>query len=157
MLFYVANFQYLVTCIAFSTSKPFRKSIWTNYPFFGCIVFLFIFDAIMVFLPSKSGVSTLFNLLPFTTEDGVEHYSYRWWIFAGIVANSIMTYVAEILIIKYLTKAYDQKMKNKKERQFLDKMEFLRSQPVIEPKEHTGFSAESHKPVATEETVDVIR
>ena len=107
VLFYVANFQYLVTCIAFSTSKPFRKSIWTNYPFFGCIVFLFVFDAIMVFLPSNSGVSTLFNLLPFTTEDGVEHYSYRWWIFAGIVANSIMTYVAEVLIIKYLTKAYD--------------------------------------------------
>lgn len=107
VLFMVANYQYLTTCVAFSIAKPFRKPIWTNYAFVTFIVFLFIFDAICVFAPGESGVATLFNLNSFKTEDGNSHYSYRYWIVLGIVINSIMTYVAEKFIINVVTKRCD--------------------------------------------------
>jgi len=107
VLFMVANYQYLTTCVAFSIAKPFRKPIWTNYGFLFCIVFLFIFDAVCVFAPGESKVATIFNLNSFKTEDGTSHYSYRYWIVLGIVLNSILTYVAEKFIINVVTKRCD--------------------------------------------------
>ena len=56
------------------------------------------------------------DLLSFTTEsDGVEHYSYRYWIGAGILLNSIMTYAAEKIIINVITRKADKRLKDKKE------------------------------------------
>ena len=99
--------------------------------------------------------------MPFQTEDGTEYYSYRVWIFLGIVVNSIMTYVTEILIIKYLTTSWDKKKTEKKQKSFLAQMEVYRAQPVSaeggkDSREYPGLE-EAHKPVATEDTVDVIR
>ena len=65
----VANYQYLITCMAFSTAKPFRKAIWTNWPFFFCVVFLFVFNGLCIFLPSTTRVSSRFDLQPFETFD----------------------------------------------------------------------------------------
>ena len=118
VLFMVANFQYLITCMAFSIAKPFRKPIWTNLPFTICVVGLFIVNTFFVFLPSDNSMSKLFNLLPFETEDGVEHYSYRYWIALGIVLNSIATYLAEKFIVNVITRKADQRLKDKKEAEF---------------------------------------
>ena len=124
----VANFQYLITCIAFSTAKPFRKPIWTNYPFLFCIVFLFIFDTVCVFIPSDSNVAELFDLLPFRAEDGTRYYSYRYGIAFGIFMNSVLTYVAEKYIVNVVTKKSDLKVKNKKQANFETKMDEYRVQ-----------------------------
>ena len=112
----VANFQYLVTCMAFSIAKPFRKSIYTNIPFFFCVIFLFIFNTLCIYLPSKNVVPTEFDLLPFESQDGAtSNYSYRYWVGLGILVNSILTYGAEKLIVNILTRKYDAKMKLKKQ------------------------------------------
>ena len=58
----VANYQYLITCMAFSIAKPFRKAIWTNIPFSICVVFLFVFNALCIFLPADNIVPTKFDL-----------------------------------------------------------------------------------------------
>ena len=63
-------------------------------------------------------MSKLFNLLPFETKDGVEHYSYRYWIAFGIVLNSIATYLAEKFIVNVITRKADQRLKDKKEAEF---------------------------------------
>lgn len=122
ILFMVANFQYLITCISFSIAKPFRKPIWTNYPFFFCVVFLFVFSTVIVFLPSTSRVSTAFNMLPFST-DTETFYNYRFWIFLGIIVNSIVTYVAEKLIVGILTKRADRRLQEKKDQAFHQKID----------------------------------
>ena len=114
VLFMVANFQYLVTCMAFSVSKPFRKPIYTNYPFFFCVVFLAIFNTLCVFLPADSSVSTLFDLQPLQDDSGKTYYEYRYFVFAGILINSAITFIAEKLISRYLTTWYDKKVKTKK-------------------------------------------
>ena len=118
VLFLIANFQYLITCMAFSIAKPFRKPIWTNWPFTICVIVLFIVNALFVFLPSSSGISKLFNLLSFETKDGVEYYSYRYWIALGILLNSILTYAAEKFIVNVITRKADQRLNDKKEAEF---------------------------------------
>ena len=69
VLFYVANFQYLVTCISFSIAKPFRKQIWTNYPYLFSIIAIVVVDILLLFLPSDSWLPKLFNILPFVDKD----------------------------------------------------------------------------------------
>ena len=39
-LFLFANFQYLMACVAFSISKPFRQPLYTNYAFTIAILLL---------------------------------------------------------------------------------------------------------------------
>lgn len=128
VLYMVANFQYLITCMAFSIAKPFRKPIYTNWLFTICILVLFIINMLFVFLPSTSHINEVFNLLPFEDKDGEEFYRYRFWIFLGIVLNSVLTYVAEKLIINVLTRKADQRLKNKKEESFHAQMRVYRSQ-----------------------------
>ena len=48
-----------------------------------------------------------FDLEPFVSKDGTSYYNYKYWIAAGILANSILTYAAEKLIVKILTRKYD--------------------------------------------------
>lgn len=51
VLLIITSFQYLVTCISFSISKPFRKPLYTNPLFMLSIMLLFIFN----------GALTIFN------------------------------------------------------------------------------------------------
>lgn len=65
-VFLVGCFQYLVTCIAFSISKPFRKPLYTNLYFTLSIAILFGFNLylVMVSVPFTNnlfGVRQLLN------------------------------------------------------------------------------------------------
>ena len=118
VLFFIANFQYLITCMAFSIAKPFRKPIYTNKAYFACVIALFLFNTLLVYLPADNSVASEFNLEPFQTKDGTSYYSYKYWIGFGILANSIMTYAVEKLVINVLTRSYDEKMKRKRSMAF---------------------------------------
>lgn len=115
VLFYIANFQYLVTCIAFSISKPFRKELWTNRPYFLSVILLVIFNSVDLFVPGNAPVINFFSCLPFVSQAGVTYYQYRYFIAVGILINSIVTYVAEKLIIEQVTKRFDR---NKERRRY---------------------------------------
>jgi hypothetical protein len=128
VLFMVANYQYLITCMAFSIAKPFRKQICTNYPFLFCVIFLFIFNGFCVFLPADNRVAIRFDLQPFSTEDGTSYYSYRYWIGLGIVLNSLMTYGAEALIVRVITRKADANKKLKKQMAFHSQMRGFKTQ-----------------------------
>lgn len=136
VLFMIANFQYLVTCMSFSIAKPFRKQIWTNWPFLGCVIFLSLFQACIIFLPSDSKVYSYFDLEPFKA-DGKDYYSYRYWIASAIVVNAILTYTAEKLIIEFLTRKADQRQKEKKEKAFHQLMCEYKAQKTARA---TGFA-----------------
>ena len=105
VLFMVANFQYLVTCIAFSVSKPFRKSLWTNKAFTVSIALLILLGSLCVFLPDGSGLSSVFDMLPFEAEDGTSYYDYRAWITVGILVNTLLTLTAEKILARTITSA----------------------------------------------------
>ena len=119
VLFYVANFQYLVTCIAFSIAKPFRKQIWTNYPYLFSIMAILLVDTLLVFLPYDSWLPKVFNVLPFIDhQTGETYYGYKAWLGLGIVINSILTYAAETAIILTLTRRADKMGKKTKQEAF---------------------------------------
>jgi cation-transporting ATPase 13A3/4/5 len=118
VLFYIANFQYLMTCISFSISKPFRKELWTNRPYFISVILLIIFNSANLFVPGNTPVFSFFSCLPFVTEAGVAYYQYRYFIAVGILLNSIITYVAEKFIIEKVTKRFDRRKERKRYRQF---------------------------------------
>ena len=74
VVFIVSSYQYLVTCIAFSISKPFRKPLYTNYWFTLSIILLLGFQLLFTFeldfwgLNDFLGVSLLYfkHLFRFT-------------------------------------------------------------------------------------------
>ena len=118
----VSNFQYLVTCVAFSVSKPFRLPIWTNKPFLSCVIFLIIFNSLCVLLPDNNPVVKLFNLLPFQTSDGTSYYDYRAWISVGILLNALLTLGVEKIITGVITVKADERKVFEKNRRFHAKM-----------------------------------
>ena len=123
----VCNFQYLTTCIAFSIAEPFRKPVWTNYPFFFCICCAIAMDVYAIFAPENSFVARWFDLLPFSTSDGTSYYSYRYLVALTVIFNSLLTYGAEKFILNKLTKKSDERKKIKKEIEFYAQMEVYRS------------------------------
>ena len=72
VLFTVANFQYLVTCLAFSIAYPFRRPFWSNGYFLLCVIFIITMNLLCVYAPADSLVPEYFNLKPLeTVEDGI--------------------------------------------------------------------------------------
>jgi len=57
--FLFANFPYVITAVAFNTGKPFRKYFWTNYPFLLVVVVTWIFNSLLLLLPSASSIEIL--------------------------------------------------------------------------------------------------
>ena len=118
----MANFQYLVTCLAFSISKPFRKQIWTNWPYMISIVCILVVDFLVLFLPAESFLPKMFGCVPFE-KDGQSYYSYKAWVGLGILLNSILTYLAETFIILGVTHKADKRAQMKKRTDFLATMD----------------------------------
>lgn len=108
VLFLVSIFQYVMTAIAFSVAKPFRKPITSNIPFTLSIVFILSINFCFLFLPNhnvdaqntqgSNWLANFFLLEPFTYE-GVSYYTYRLYLFLGIVVNSVITLVFEKWVI----------------------------------------------------------
>ena len=121
VLFMIANFQYLVTCVAFSIAKPFRLPIWSNIPFTICIIVLVILGTLIVFLPDGNFIAKIFDMLPYT-----ESNDYRAWITVGILLNTILTFGTEKFIMKVVTARADQNLILKKKQRFQERMERYR-------------------------------
>lgn len=129
VLFMISNFQYVVTAIAFSSSKPHRLTIFSNKPFFISIIIILAIDIAFVFMPNPGadlatqntdGQNWLINFFliePFTL-DGVSYYKYRYFIAGGIVINTAVTLIFEKLLIYKLTQIYDHKQIVRKDEEF---------------------------------------
>lgn len=117
VLFIISNFQYLVCCVAFSISKPYRRPLYTNRPYLISLLVLFILDTLLLWLPGGNAVSSWFDVLAFKS-DGHEYISYKAWISLAIVVNSILTYGAEKLIVEKVTKAKDRQVLKDKQAKF---------------------------------------
>lgn len=123
VLFMVANFQYLATCIAFSVAKPFRKPIWSNIPFTVCTICLNILGSLCVLLPNGNVLAQTFELLPYQKPEESSEFNYRVSIMTGIIVNSLMTITVERLITGYITAYVDKRKELRKNKEFHEKME----------------------------------
>ena len=116
VLFMISNFQYVVTAIAFSIAKPFRKSIHTNKPFVISIGIILLMNTYFVFAPNRNvdiqntngenWIVNFFLLEPFFY-NGKSFYYYRFQLFVAILINSIVTLSFEKIFIIKMTSLYD--------------------------------------------------
>eukprot|EP00741_Cyanophora_paradoxa_P005108 tig00000857_g4950.t1 len=65
--FLVGNFQYVIAAFAFSKGKPFRKPIYTNWPYLGTLIAMWAGLSWMVLSPSHWVAKTL-QLVPMPAE-----------------------------------------------------------------------------------------
>jgi hypothetical protein len=130
-----------VAVIAFSVAKPFRKPIYTNYPFLISIIMMVLMNSVFLFSPNpgtppcymdmgvemcpnwpgNNPVINFFMLQPFTYM-GQSFYNYRFLLLAVIIINSITTLVFEKVFIFRMTKKYDAERKETRAREFAELM-----------------------------------
>jgi magnesium-transporting ATPase (P-type) len=92
-LVFIANFQYIITCMVFSISKPFRQPLYSNVWFAMSLVILIGFD-IYIVVSDDSFITSLMDL----TEEGLE-MNYRFFILLVVVGNALVSYVFEKLAV----------------------------------------------------------
>ena len=128
VLFYVANFQYVTACIAFSISKPYRQPMWTNFPLFVSLIFVTISNILLLILPASNPfLFSVFNDLDFCTgyldHSGTCYPQYYYFMGAIILLNSVVTYTIEAFLIRRFTVKYDAKTEQRKYTKFEKEME----------------------------------
>lgn len=89
-------YQYLVVCMVFSLSKPFRQPLYTNFPFSVSLIILLVFNTYIV-LSSDSFITGLIDLMP-----GVS-LTYRLSVLVIVAINSIFSYGFEKIVIWYIS------------------------------------------------------
>ena len=103
----------MMTSMSFSISKPFKKSIFTNKVLIVVVIVLLACDISFLIVPPSNPIYYwMFHDLSFE-KDGVTYYNYKWIIVAGIALNSILTYLAEKMIIDKFTVDIDKKKEAK--------------------------------------------
>ena len=135
VLFIVSIWQYLITVIAFSVSKPFRKPIYSNIPFLFSIIMMVIANFVFLFAPNpgtppcenidgvlmcpnwpgQNWFINFFMIEPFSY-DGASFYKYRMFLLGVIVVNSAVTLLYEKWIMRRLTKGREAKAQEIKAR-----------------------------------------
>jgi hypothetical protein len=67
-------------------------------------------------------LANFFLIEPFNI-DAQSYYKYRFWLFLGIILNSVTTLVFEKWFIKWLTEFFDNKGKVEKHKKFAELMD----------------------------------
>lgn len=96
VVFIFANFQYLITCVSFSISKPFRKPLYTNLIFTVSIMIMIALCSFILF-SDEPWLIDFFSLM----EEGMP-MQFRLWLALLVCANFVVTYVFEKFGIWYL-------------------------------------------------------
>jgi len=118
VIFMVSSYQYLVTCIAFSISKPFRQPLYTNMWFSISLVLLFGFSIFFTMI-DVGWINSLFNYATGGDDNYPIPLEFRYTILIVAGVNAVVTYLYEKIFIWYLTLAYN-KMQDGKRAKALD-------------------------------------
>lgn len=106
-LFLFANFQYLVTCVAFSISKPFRQPLYSNFIFSVSLMVLLAFSIILV-LSHWGWIYSVFGIMDDITLE------FKVILLIVAVANSLATFLYEKIVVWHISLWW----KNKKDKIF---------------------------------------
>lgn len=107
ILFLVANFQYISTCVSFSVSKPFRRPLYTNWIFTLSLIVIISFSFFLIL--SDAEWSANFFLIQ---SENVTLY-YRLCLVLIVVVNFLLTLVCEKVFIWYLSIYWKRRLDRK--------------------------------------------
>lgn len=112
MLFEFTVMQYIICCLCFSISKPFRKPVWTNPLYLLSVTCMTLYGLSLIWFEISS---EYFMLLSFQT-------GYRKKLLICIALDALLSYLYESVFISYLNKWWterQQKLKNQKRQSYV--------------------------------------
>ena len=113
LLFLVSNMQYLITAIAFTISKPFKKDFYTNFLLTGFVVFAFIYSIYIIIMPDKYS-RKLLQIYNFRkNNDGIHSNFFTIFILIITLVNLVVSYLIEKILIPFITKEWEKNKINK--------------------------------------------
>lgn len=90
-IFLLTNFQYVFSAIAYSIGKPYRKPVWTNYPYYLSLLLLLFFNCYFVLLP-PAWIADILDIYFISTET-------RMLVLLVVLVNFIICWLVERFII----------------------------------------------------------
>ncbi|EGR27385.1 hypothetical protein IMG5_196550, partial [Ichthyophthirius multifiliis] len=132
ILFYTNNFQYIISCLAFSIGKPFKKPFYTNKYFTGSLIAILIISLYIQVIPDQQTIdyldvkqiNFLFILYFFLQKKKIfTEVKYQngqiakkmpqYWTIIFLVF-SLANYVISVFFEKHLVPLFTYKYKNRK-------------------------------------------
>ena len=98
MLYELTCMQYIICCLCFSISKPFRKPVWTNPLYFVSVTLMAAYGIYLIFHLDDWSADT-FALLPFPQK-------YRYKIMIAVALDAVASYLYEKLFIGWFHKCW---------------------------------------------------
>jgi cation-transporting ATPase 13A3/4/5 len=107
-IFLVSNFQYIITAVAFSISRPFKKPIYSNFILTGYLILSIAYSYYIIIRPD------IWNFDMLQLADFGDDGNFKFIVLVFTLVNFIMSYLIEKLLVPCISEAW----KNKKIRQF---------------------------------------
>jgi len=112
-IFLVSNFQYIVTAMVFSISRPFKKPIYSNFLLTGFLILIIAYQVYVTIRPDKYSFD-IFALITFGDDN------FKFYIIFMCLANFILSYLVEKLLIPCLSEAWKRNKIRKMQNQIDD-------------------------------------
>lgn len=106
LLYLLSCEQYVITCMCFSISKPFRKTIWTNPLYLVSLLAMIVYQTILLFRYDSWSKET-FALVDFPM-------NYRFFLGGICIADLIVTFLFEKYFIGWFNKYWNSRKQDKK-------------------------------------------
>ena len=101
MLYEFTCMQYIICCLCFSISKPFRKAVWTNPLYLFCVIVMTAYQTYLIFFLDDWSEDA-FGLLEFPT-------SYKWKLFILVCVDGVVTYLYEKILIQWFCQYWNRR------------------------------------------------
>ncbi|XP_041377878.1 probable cation-transporting ATPase 13A3 [Gigantopelta aegis] len=95
VIFLVSSYMYVAVAFCFSKGPPFRKPIWTNYPFLIDILILFGFSTFLLMYPVQA-VEDFFEMKPLHEKP----MTFRLYLFGLAVGFAVVSNILEVIIVE---------------------------------------------------------
>ena len=104
VIFLISNIQYLISALAFTVSKPFKRPFYTNIYLTGYLLFSFVYSAYIIIGPFEDFSRK--NLLLFDLND-IDKIL-KFYIFIMVLINLITSYFYEKKVLPFLIKKWNK-------------------------------------------------
>lgn len=123
-VFLISLYQYVVVCVAFSISKPFRQPLYTNLPFVASLVVLSVFN-LYITIASDSWIFSAFSV---ETDLNIE---FRLSLICIAFVNGVLTFFFEKIAVWYISIWWKNKKERRREREYQKEIQ-IQAQQVKE-------------------------
>ncbi|XP_068152364.1 LOW QUALITY PROTEIN: polyamine-transporting ATPase 13A3 [Drosophila tropicalis] len=114
-MFAISSFQYIILAFVFSKGAPYRKPIWSNWPFCLTLVINICIIIYLVVYPS-AWVQTFFQIIVPPTESDWKYIMLIYGALAFVSHVFVESFIVEEIVFKRLQARRDQRLSTSKQK-----------------------------------------